>query len=350
VRRCALGLYALLALTGAGVGFSAAATPIDRDAGRTAIQRSLDLLGQSARKWPAGCASCHHHVLQIVTADAARSRGFTVDETFLRSQHAAIERELARSRDAMVDAALSATVPAPRVGPNPDMIFGYALFGLAQTGAPASDATGAALRYLLRRQHADGHWESHEKRRPPFEASDFTATALASRVIPVYAAHDRRGDRGRALNAAATWLSAATPADTEDRAFRLLGLHWSGARREQIDQAGRDLLRSQQSDGGWTQNSGASDAYATGESLVALRTARVIHATSAEFRKGTAFLRTTQHADGAWYVRSRATPVQKYFDTGFPYGTDQFISYTATCFATLALLGDDASAGGALRD
>jgi hypothetical protein len=94
------------------------------------------------------------------------------------------------------------------------MIFGYALFGLAQTGAPPSDTTGAALRYLLRRRHADGHWESHEKRRPPFEASDFTATALAARVIAGYAARDRCGDGGHALNAA--------------------GSHRAGGKRDQV--------------------------------------------------------------------------------------------------------------------
>jgi hypothetical protein len=145
---------------GAGGGLLVAATPTAPDTDRTAIQRSLDLLGQSARKWPAGCTSCHHHALHIVTAEGARSRGFTVDETFLRSQQAAIERELARSRDAMMDAALSATVPAPRVGPNPDMIFGYALFGLTQTGAPASDVTGAALAYLVGRQQSCPHGHS----------------------------------------------------------------------------------------------------------------------------------------------------------------------------------------------
>jgi hypothetical protein len=59
------------------------------------------------------------------------------------------------------------------------------------------------------------------------------------------------------------------------------------------------------------------------------------------FRRGIEFLLALQAADGTWHVKSHARPIQKYFETGFPYRTDQFISYAATCWATLALLSDD---------
>ena len=39
------------------------------------------------------------------------------------------------------------------------------------------------------------------------------------------------------------------PATTEDRAFRLLGLRWAGAKGDIIASAGRDLLNCQRSDG-----------------------------------------------------------------------------------------------------
>ena len=35
--------------------------------------------------------------------------------------------------------------------------------------------------------------------------------------------------------------------------------------------------------------------------------------------------------------RKRAVPFQPYFETGFPYGKDQFISAAATGWATMAL-------------
>ena len=61
---------------------------------------------------------------------------------------------------------------------------------------------------------------------------------------------------------------------TEERAFRLLGLSW--ARRAAADHSkrrARNLLATQRADGGWTQldERQLTDAYATGEALVALR-------------------------------------------------------------------------------
>ena len=47
---------------------------------------------------------------------------------------------------------------------------------------------------------------------------------------------------------------------------------------------------------------------------------------------------STQHADGSWLVSTRRRgPGLPYFETGFPHGEDQFISYAGTCWATLAL-------------
>jgi hypothetical protein len=45
----------------------------------------------------------------------------------------------------------------------------------------------------------------------------------------------------------------------------------------------------------------------------------------------------TQHEDVSWYVRSRAPKFQPYFESGFPFGHDQWISASATAWATIAL-------------
>jgi hypothetical protein len=39
----------------------------------------------------------------------------------------------------------------------------------------------------------------------------------------------------------------------------------------------------------------------------------------------------------SWYVRSRAPKFQPYFESGFPYGHDQWISQMATGWAAAAL-------------
>lgn len=81
-----------------------------------------------------------------------------------------------------------------------------------------------------------------------------------------------------------------------------------------------------------------SDAYATGQSLVALHTSGTLTASDPVVRRGVEFLRTTQLADGSWFVARRAIPIQPYFDAAFPHGRDQFISAAATNWATQALI------------
>ena len=55
------------------------------------------------------------------------------------------------------------------------------------------------------------------------------------------------------------------------------------------------------------------------------------------YRRGVAFLLRTQEADGTWFVASRSKPFQLYFESGFPYGKDQFISMSASSWAVTAL-------------
>jgi hypothetical protein len=45
----------------------------------------------------------------------------------------------------------------------------------------------------------------------------------------------------------------------------------------------------------------------------------------------------TQRPDGTWHVVTRSRPIQKYVETGFPHGKDQFISSAATGWAATAL-------------
>ncbi len=103
--------------------------------------------------------------------------------------------------------------------------------------------------------------------------------------------------------------------------------------------AGSDLLREQRPDGGWAQlPTLASDAYATGQALVALKEVGVLKPSDPAYKRGAQFLMNTQMDDGSWYVRSRTPiPFQPYFESGFPFGHDQFISAAATNWAAMAL-------------
>jgi squalene cyclase len=80
-----------------------------------------------------------------------------------------------------------------------------------------------------------------------------------------------------------------------------------------------------------------SDAYATGLAMYALRESGALTASDAAIQKGARYLLSTQRSDGSWYVRSRSPKFQPYFEGGFPYGHDQWISSMATGWATAAL-------------
>ncbi len=80
-----------------------------------------------------------------------------------------------------------------------------------------------------------------------------------------------------------------------------------------------------------------SDAYATGGALVALAEAKAIKVTDRRYQRGVEYLLSTQFPDGSWHVRSRAIKFQPYFESGFPFGHDQWISAAATAGAAQAL-------------
>lgn len=81
----------------------------------------------------------------------------------------------------------------------------------------------------------------------------------------------------------------------------------------------------------------ASDAYATGQARVALAESGAMPPADPAFKRGVDFLLNTQFEDGSWFVKSRAIPLQPHFESGFPYGPDQFISAAASNWVTMAL-------------
>jgi len=99
----------------------------------------------------------------------------------------------------------------------------------------------------------------------------------------------------------------------------------------------KEVRDHQEASGGWSQfGRTPPDAYATGMSLYALHVAGV-PTTDEAYRKGVAFLLSTQYPDGAWFVRSHSFPIQRYFESGFPFGRHQWISSAGTSWAALAI-------------
>jgi squalene cyclase len=297
---------------------------------RAATDRALPLLVQAA----AGhvekqtCFACHNQALPMLAFHSARRHGFTVKDEDLKEQTDFIAEFLGRNK--------AKFKKGEGTGGQADTA-GYAMLTLELGGHKPDETTAAVAEYLLKYQADKGHWRVTSNR-PPSEASNFTTNYLALRALRVWGRPDQKEAIAKRRDAVREWLLKTPAKDTEDRVFRLLALKEAGAKEDSIREAAQALLKAQRADGSWAQlDDKPGDAYATGSALVALHEAGGLSPRDPAYRRGLWFLLRTQRADGSWEVKSRSKPFQPYYESGFPYGKDQFISATASGWATAAL-------------
>jgi hypothetical protein len=301
---------------------------------RAAATKSIDLLQRSGHTWieRAGCMSCHHQSLPAMAFALARARGFAVDDQMTRERIQVSLSGWNAGRERLFQANTAADARGPHSA-------SYTLFGLAADNVPPNATTDAIVHYLAAQQLKDGRFPGQNLMRPPLEDSDVTATALSVRTLQRYAPPGRQQEVAGIVSRARDWLLSRNPRGMEEASFQLQGLAWSRADSREIKTRVLTLSAQQRPDGGWSQlPSLESDAYATGQALVALHQVGSLPTTSAIYRKGLMFLLKSQFDDGSWLVRSRGRGTQGYVDSGFPYGPDQFISAAGTAWATSALL------------
>jgi hypothetical protein len=100
-----------------------------------------------------------------------------------------------------------------------------------------------------------------------------------------------KADLDRRIARATSYLANAKAVTNDEAAMQILGLAWAGGNAAKISALGKALTAAQHADGGWGQNRNlASDAYATGESLYALKEAGVLAPSGAVYQKGVKFL------------------------------------------------------------
>ncbi len=297
---------------------------------RTSLTRAVALLLPTAplvfetRR----CVTCHSQALPGQLAATARAKGIAVNGELTRKN---MEQMLSFFKTAG-EAAMQGDRTAGDF-----VTVGYVMSAFAAEQYPLDDITAQSTHLLLGQQMADGAWLGNGVSRPPMEDSMVSQTALAVRAITLYPIPGRKAELDEALRRAQLWLLAAVPSTTEERNMRLMGLVWSKAPRAQINGAAQQVIAKQRPDGGWSQRDEyRSDAWATGESLYALRQGGTA-ATVGLYRKGVAYLLKTQYQNGAWFVKSRAYPTQIYFDSGYPFGHNQWISAGAASWAGLAI-------------
>jgi ankyrin repeat protein len=301
-----------------------------------AVKRSIPLLQRTDAEFlpKAACTSCHNDSLPAIAVAMARRSGFQVDEKIAVQQVKANFSWLEKMTPNLQQGFLF-----PVADYFSGDFLGYSLVGLGEENHPPGLVTDTVATYLKTRQRPNGEWAfGAADTRPPLCSHYIGQTALAMRALQFYAPKTGRpADYEKAIQLAASWLANAKPASNTDRSWRLLGLAWAGKDKRAAEVAVRELLAVQKPDGGWADiPSMDSTAFATGQALVALRTAG-LPVSDAAFERGTRYLLQTQQEDGSWHVRTRALAFQPYFEAGFPHGFDQWISAAATSWATMAL-------------
>ncbi len=301
---------------------------------REAITKPVALLQRTGVRWyqKQTCTSCHQQDLPMMVMRLAQERGVPVDQ--------ALQREAVAKAYGFLTSIDRAVQNTHLIDPSMD--YGMSLLGAHDAGVPRSLTTALYARLLASRQKPDGRWITMDER-PPQSHSVFTATAIAMRALQLYMPDRLRADADARVKHAREWLLANVPATTEDRVFQLRGLAWAGTDHATLARLAAPLLSQQHPDGGWAQLPGLeSDAYATGEVLVALRETLQTPDTDRAWQNGLRYLQRTQLADGTWRVRSRMHEQRlvspPYFETGFPHGANQVISTMGTTWATAALL------------
>ena len=296
-----------------------------------AVQESTALLQRTSHQFASagGCAGCHHQLFTGGAVIAARAKGVSVDEKISNEVWQSLTGAL---RD------VANLFAAQRLDPPGAMVLPYTLSALQAGNYPGDEFTDAAVVFLLSRQFADGRWPREDESRSPIDDGDLNRAALSVAAIHHYAPPSLKQEASEHIARTREWMLKASPKTTDDRAMLVFGLKNAGAAEKEIQTAAKALLALQRSDGGWAPRAYMqSDAYATGEALWVLSETGVLSPNDPVYRRGVQFLLNTRQKDGSWRVRSRAPKFQPYFESGFPYGHDQWISSAATARAVVAL-------------
>ena len=294
---------------------------------KAAVESGIGILAATSGKFleNGGCVACHAQNVTAFAIKFAREKGIAVNPGIVKQ----MEMESKGLWLTMRDANLLRQDPPGA----PDSTI-FALFGMSATGFESNPISDSMLHNLVAQQSANGAWVNNAFARAPMEDSPFARTAIVVRMIKEYSWPAQATELAVSMERGKKFLATAKPVSTEDLAFQVLGLKWAGADPKSF---ARNLAKLQHADGGWGQNPNlASDAYATGEVLFAMAEAGLSTREDA-FKKGTAYLLKTQAADGSWHVKSRSPKFQPYFQSGFPYDHDQWISMAGTAWATIAL-------------
>ncbi len=297
---------------------------------RAAMVKAVALLQRSSTQFfkESGCVGCHHQNYTAMAVGAARRAGVRVDEAAAEDQLKVVTTQWMGAQEPL----LQRLDP-----PGASDTLSFSLLGLAAVDYPGDATTDAMVLNFAAEQTLEGSWCYGAIPRSPISEGCIARAAIGARLLQLYGPPGMKAEFDQRIARARNYLLETKPKTTDDLAMRLLGLKWVAAEKEAIASAAKALVHEQRSDGGWAGNRYlTSDAYSTAEAVYALGRSGAAGTDDAG-RRGAEFLLKTQRPDGSWHVKSRAVKFQPYFQSGFPYDHDQWISATATALATMAL-------------
>jgi ankyrin repeat protein len=333
----AADVIATLENAGAKIGAaplaSVAPPPPAKDDATVALRRSIDLLQRSSTEYfkKSGCIGCHHQPMTAMAIGAARRIGVPIDE-----DAAAEQLRLMRGQAAVFQVRVLEGYGA---NGNRELPF---VQGLRVSGYRPDAITDSLVASIVSIQQRDGSWRHVPAiSRAPIEESDIYRTVEAVRALQTFGFPGLKVEIAQRIARARRWLLEATPRATDDYAMLLVGLTATAPGHPRIRALAKALIAQQRADGGWGGNRHLpSDAFATGEALYALRESGSVTPADPTHRRGLQYLLSTQYPDGSWHVRSRAPKFQPYFQSGFPFEHDQWISAAGTAWAAVSLAAD----------
>jgi hypothetical protein len=275
------------------------------------------------------CASCHHNTLTALACGIARQKGVPVVDSFDTRNVAGMENTLVGACNPnQINRFINA-----------NFIIPYVLLGLNAEKYQPTIYTDISVDYIMGQAKADGSFLT-ESGRVPLETGEIHLTAMSIRSIQLYASAAKKQHVQQLVTKTKQWLEKQVTNQQQELAFQLLGLQWCGSSTDAKTKVFEKLRSMQNKDGGWSQlPTMKSDAYATGQTLYALFESGMAKTDDAVYQKGLNYLLKTQDASGAWIVATRSFPIQPMIDSDFPpYDYNQFISATASNWATIALL------------
>ncbi|MDZ4858382.1 MAG: prenyltransferase/squalene oxidase repeat-containing protein [Candidatus Hydrogenedentes bacterium] len=280
----------LTILAGFAVQASLSSAPLV-ESSRPAIEKGILFVQNEGLRWKKeyDCASCHHVPMAIWTLNEAKSFGFTINEVALTEMTHWVLTEDDQGKIIPADGRNQVTLAAA-----------YTTLGV--TAGNANPALKAMTDHLVSQQGEDGSWTCLPEGIKPILA-DSVAGSLLTQIALRSAAFP---ELEPAIAKADAWLSAQpVPDDAQRRALILLLAARKGAEPAALVPLMDAIVDHQNPDGGWSQAPEMpSDAYATGQALYALASARCGNRHPASAR-AIAFLLQTQREDGSWPMTSR---------------------------------------------